>query len=59
MSEARVQPGRVDAAAIRERVLNDPDVKRGIQDYLDRYERHHGNVPTISRDEALRRLKDS
>lgn len=47
---------KTDAAAIRERVLSDPDVQRGVEDYVERCER--GEVRQISRDEALRRIRE-
>lgn len=52
----RTPAAKVDAAAIRERVLADPDVQRGVEDYMERCER--GEVRQISRDEALRRIRE-
>ena len=53
------RPIRVASDETRLRILADPEVTQGLQNYLTRYREYGGDPPVISGEEFRRRLGDT
>ena len=59
---ATVEPWRALRIAtdpVRSAVLANPRVRAGLAAYFERYERHNGDIPTISGEELAKRCGES